>query len=166
MNDKLITEIVVHFDKNYKVLSNGNLIEKTEEENNLIRWHYKITKPHASYLIMLGIGKYNILKETSENGISLNLWYYPDWEERLSSAYHLSKEMFDYLEREIDVPYTWESYSQIPVQDFMYGAMENTTATLFGDFYFVDSVSFNDINYVYVNAHELAHQWFGDCITS
>ena len=43
MNDKLITEIVVHFDKDYKVLSNGNLIEKTEEENNLIRWHYKIT---------------------------------------------------------------------------------------------------------------------------
>ena len=166
MNDKLITEIVVHFDKDYKVLSNGNLIEKTEEENNLIRWHYKITKPHASYLIMLGIGKYNILKETSENGIPLNLWYYPDWEERVSSAYHLSKEMFDYLEREIDVPYTWEIYSQIPVQDFMYGAMENTTATLFGDFYFVDSVSFNDINYVYVNAHELAHQWFGDCITS
>lgn len=166
MNDKLITEIIVHFDKDYKVLSNGSLIEKTEEENNLIRWHYKITKPHASYLIMLGIGKYNILKETSENGIPLNLWYYPDWEERIASAYHLSKELFDYLEREIDVPYTWENYSQIPVQDFMYGAMENTTATLFGDFYFVDSVSFNDINYVYVNAHELAHQWFGNCITS
>jgi len=166
MNDKLITEIIVHFDKDYKVLSNGNLIEMIEEENNLMRWHYKITKPHASYLIMLGIGKYNILEETSENGIPLNLWYYPDWKNRVSSAYHLSKEMFDYLEKEIDVPYPWESYAQIPVQDFMYGAMENTTATLFGDFYFVDSVSFNDVNYVYVNAHELAHQWFGDCITS
>ncbi|HIK62662.1 MAG TPA: M1 family peptidase [Flavobacteriales bacterium] len=165
MNDKLITELIVHFDKDYKVLSNGNLIDKTEE-GDLTKWHYKITSPHPSYLIMLGIGEYDILEKTAESGTPLNLYYYPDWESRVSSAYRLSKEMFDYLEREIDVPYPWESYAQIPVQDFMYGAMENTTATLFGDFYFVDSVSFNDINYVYVNAHELAHQWFGDCITS
>tara|TARA_B110000116_G_C16793855_1_gene565439 strand:- start:673 stop:3072 length:2400 start_codon:yes stop_codon:yes gene_type:complete len=165
MNDKLITELIIHFDKDYKVLSNGNLIDKTEE-GDLTKWHYKITSPHPSYLIMLGIGEYDILKKTAESGTPLNLYYYPDWESRVSSAYRLSKEMFDYLEREIDVPYPWESYAQIPVQDFMYGAMENTTATLFGDFYFVDSVSFNDINYVYVNAHELAHQWFGNCITS
>ena len=165
MNDKLITELIVHFDKDYKVLSNGNLIDKTEEKD-LTKWHYKITSPHPSYLIMLGIGEYDILEKTAESGTPLNLYYYPDWESRVSSAYHLSKAMFDYLEREIDVPYPWETYAQIPVQDFMYGAMENTTATLFGDFYFVDSVSFNDINYVYVNAHELAHQWFGDCITS
>jgi aminopeptidase N len=166
MNDKLITEVIVHFKKGYKVLSNGNLIAKTEEEGNSIKWHYKISKPQASYLIMLGIGEYDILEKTAKSGTPLNLYYYPDWENRVSSAYHLSKEMFDFLEKEIDVPYPWESYAQIPVQDFMYGAMENTTATLFGDFYFVDSVSFNDINYVYVNAHELAHQWFGDCITS
>jgi len=166
MNDKLITEIIVHFKKGYKVLSNGNLIANTEEEGNLIKWHYKMSKPQASYLIMLGIGEYDILEKTAKSGTPLNLYYYPDWENRVSSAYHLSKEMFDFLEKEIDVPYPWESYAQIPVQDFMYGAMENTTATLFGDFYFVDSVSFNDNNYVYVNAHELAHQWFGDCITS
>ena len=166
MNDKLITEVIVHFKKGYKVLSNGNLIANTEEEGNSIKWHYKMSKPQASYLIMLGIGEYDILEKTAKSGTPLNLYYYPDWENRVSSAYHLSKEMFDFLEKEIDVPYPWESYAQIPVQDFMYGAMENTTATLFGDFYFVDSVSFNDINYVYVNAHELAHQWFGDCITS
>ena len=29
MNDKLITELIVHFDQDYKVLSNGNLIDKT-----------------------------------------------------------------------------------------------------------------------------------------
>ena len=69
------------------------------------------------------------------------------------------------MERETGVPYPWESYSQIPVQDYIYGAMENTTATVFGDFYFVDSRSFLDRNYLKVNVHELAHQWFGDFIT-
>lgn len=48
----------------------------------------------------------------------------------------------------------------------MYGAMENTTATVFGDFLMTDEKGFNDRNYVGVNAHELMHQWFGDYVTA
>jgi aminopeptidase N len=48
----------------------------------------------------------------------------------------------------------------------MYGAMENTTATVYGDFLMVDERSNWDRAYVGVNAHELAHQWFGDYITA
>jgi len=48
----------------------------------------------------------------------------------------------------------------------MYGAMENTTATVFGDFLCADSRSYDDRNYVSVNAHEMAHQWFGDMVTA
>ena len=44
--------------------------------------------------------------------------------------------------------------------------MENTTATIFGDFYLVNERSYLDKNYVRVDAHELAHQWFGDMITA
>lgn len=43
--------------------------------------------------------------------------------------------------------------------------MENTTATFFSEAFMVDSTGFNDRNYVNVNAHELAHQWFGDMVT-
>lgn len=44
--------------------------------------------------------------------------------------------------------------------------MENVTATVFGDFLFVDERGNSDRGYVGVNAHELAHQWFGDFITA
>ncbi|MGD1846538.1 MAG: M1 family aminopeptidase [Salibacteraceae bacterium] len=94
------------------------------------------------------------------------LYYYPEWEDRVEATYRYSEAMFDWFEQELGVPYPWGSYSQIPVQDFMYGAMENTTATLFGDFFFVDDRSYHDRNYVAVNAHELAHQWFGDYVTA
>jgi aminopeptidase N len=44
--------------------------------------------------------------------------------------------------------------------------MENTSATVFSRDFVVDEIGFNDKNYVNVNAHELAHQWFGDLVTA
>jgi len=46
----------------------------------------------------------------------------------------------------------------------MYGGMETTTATVFGDYMLIDPHAWWQRNYVNVNAHELAHQWFGDGI--
>ena len=44
--------------------------------------------------------------------------------------------------------------------------MENTSLTIFSDSFVVDSIAFNDKNYITVNVHELAHQWFGDLVTA
>jgi len=165
-NDKLITEVYVKMDKDYKVLSNGVKVAEKEQKDNTKIWHYKMSHPHASYLVMLGIGKYDIKETKSKSGVPLRQWYYPEWKDRYDWCYKYNEKIFDFMEKEIGVPYGWESYSQIPVQDFMFGAMENTSATLFGDFFEVDSRSFNDRNYVAVNAHELAHQWFGDYVTA
>lgn len=165
-NDKLTTEVIVTMDAKYKVLSNGIKLNTTVLPNGQKSWHYKMNKPHTTYLIMLGIGEYEIKESKSSSGVPISLWYYPDWENRFEATYKLSENMIDFFEKEIGVPYPWETYAQIPVQDFMYGAMENTTATLFGDFFCVDDRTFSDKNYVAVNAHELAHQWFGDCVTA
>ena len=164
-NDKLITEVIVTFDSEYKVLSNGDKIRETKNSDNTTTWQYRITNPHASYLLMLGIGKYEIEEQISSSGIPMHLYYYPENKERVEPTYRYSKKIFDFLEKEIGFPYPWKSYAQIPVQDFMHGAMENTTATVFGDFFHVDYRSYNDGYYVAVNAHELAHQWFGDLVT-
>lgn len=166
MNDKLTTEMIIHFDKAYKVLSNGRLISAKEEKNGTKTWHYKMTHPHAPYLIMLGIGIYDIRESKSASGVPLYQYYYPEWKDRVPSAYKYSEEMMDFFEKETGIRYPWETYSQIPVQDYMFGAMENTTATVFGDFSFVDERAFVDRSYVSTNAHELAHQWFGDYITA
>jgi aminopeptidase N len=165
-NDKLITEVIVKFNKDYQVLSNGVKMLEQEQNDGTKLWHYKMSHPHASYLVMLGIGKYAIKETRSASGVPLRQWYYPEWKDRYDYTYKYNEKVFNFMEAEIGVPYGWESYSQIPVQDFMFGAMENTTATLFGDFFEVDARGYNDRNYVAVNAHELAHQWFGDMVTA
>lgn len=163
--DKVITDIEVLFDSNYEVVSNGSLVSKTEEGKKT-RWHYAMHKPHSSYLMMLAIGKYEVKKTVSKSGVSLWQYYYPDRADDYEWYYRSNEEIFNYLEQNIGVPYPWENYKQLPVQDFQHGAMENTTATIFGDFFLVDEVAFNDRNYTYVNAHELAHQWFGNLVTA
>ena len=166
MNDKITTEMFATFDTAYKVLSNGKMLDKKTNKNGTYTWHYKMSHPNAPYLIMLGIGKYGIKETQSASGVPMYLYYYPEWKDRVEATYKYSEKMVDFYEKEIGVSYPWESYSQIPVQEFMYGAMENTTATVFGDFLFCDERSFLDRPYYGVNAHELAHQWFGDFITA
>ncbi len=164
-NDKLTTETIVTFDAKYRVLSNGVLVSETRTGDGRVRWHYRMNRPHATYLVMLGIGEYGIERRRSASGVPLSLYYYPEYRDRVEPTYRYSAEAVDFLERETGIPYPWESYAQIPVQDYLYGAMENTTATVFGDFFLVDARGYLDRNYVYVNLHELTHQWFGDYIT-
>lgn len=164
-NDKAITETIVTFDTSYYVLSNGLLQSKRLNGDGTATWHYAMTKPHATYLVMLAIGKYGVVERRSKRNVPLRLLYYadhPDWAE---PTYRYSAEMMDFLDSLLGVPFPWDSYAQVPVQDYIAGAMENTTATVFGDFFHGDRRAALDRPYVGVNMHELTHQWFGDFVT-
>lgn len=166
MNEKIEFDLSITYDADYSVLANGKLVETKAESPNQIKWHYDMEKPMSSYLVALAIGKYDKKTETSSSGIPLEYYYYPQDSTKVEPTYRYSKLMFDFLENEIGVPYPWEIYRQVPVKDFLYSGMENTSLTIFSDALVVDSIAFNDQNYVNVNAHELAHQWFGDLVTA
>ncbi|GIV26047.1 MAG: hypothetical protein KatS3mg026_1739 [Bacteroidia bacterium] len=166
-NDKLLTETIVTFDSRYQVLSNGTLVDTVRNADGTLTWHWRMQKPHSLYLLMIAIGEYGIEKRQTASGLPLLLYYYPDRRECcLEPTYRYSVELIEKLEAELGVPFPWEKYAQVPVADYLYGAMENTTATVFGDFFHVDSRAYLDRNYVEVNAHELVHQWFGDYVTA
>ena len=164
MNDKIEFDVSVTFNKDYEVIANGSLISK-QLNDSTITWHYNMQKPMASYLVALAIGKYNKKVAYSKSGISLEMYYYPEDSLKVEPTYRYTKQIFDFLETEIGVPYPWQNYKEVPVKDFLYAGMENTSTTIFSDAFVVDSIGYNDKNYVNVNAHEMAHQWFGDLVT-
>lgn len=166
MNEKIEFDLSVTYDAAYSVLANGKLIKKETVSPHQIKWHYDMSAPMSSYLVALAIGKYDKKTETSNSGIPLEYYYDPQDSAKVEPTYRYSKQMFDFLEDEIGVPYPWEIYKQVPVKDFLYSGMENTSLTIFSDALVVDAIAFNDQNYVNVNAHELAHQWFGDLVTA
>lgn len=164
MNDKIEFDLNITYDKDYTVVANGKLTEKQINEST-ITWHYDMQQPMSSYLVALAIGKYDKKEITSKSGIPIQLYYYPEDSAKVEPTYRYTKQMFDFLEDEIGVQYTWQNYKQVPVKDFLYSGMENTSCTIFSDDFMIDEVGFVDKNYVNVNAHELAHQWFGDLVT-
>ncbi len=164
-SDKYITETVVTHDSKHQVLSNGTLKSKKVNKDGTTTWHYALNQPHAGYLLMLDIGNYAVKNSKTALGTPMQFWYYPEHPEKVEPTSRYSEQIIDFLATETGIPYPWINYSQVMVQDFLYGAMENTSATTFGDFFWVDKRGFQDRNYVVVNAHEATHQWFGDFIT-
>ncbi|OOV12979.1 M1 family metallopeptidase [Flavobacterium sp. LM4] len=165
VNEKLIFNLGILYNKDYQVLSNGILKEKTENSNQF-HWQYQMKKPMSSYLLMLAIGKFDKKEFRSKSKIPLEYYLEPKDKNCFEPTYRYSKRIFDFLEKEIGVKYPWEINRQIPVRDFLYAGMENTTTTLFATRHVVDSIGFEDRNYTNVDAHELAHHWFGDLITA
>lgn len=165
VNEKVVFNLNIVFNKDYQVISNG-LLQFKSELDGLCVWNYRMQKPMSSYLLMLAIGKYDKISQKSKSGIPLELYIEPKEVSKFDPTYRNSKQIFDFLETAIGVKYPWEIYKQVPVRDFLYAGMENTSATLFTTRYVVDNVGFEDRSYTNVNAHELAHQWFGNLVTA
>ena len=171
-NEKVIFNLNIQsFEKsvgiysNRVIISNGVLKDIVKFGGREI-WKYEMKKPMSSYLLAIAIGDYVNKTVASKSHIPLQLFIQPKDTAKFEPTYRYSKQIFDYFENEIGVKYPWQIYKQVPVEDFLYAGMENTSCTLFAQDYVVDEIGFNDRNYVNVNAHELAHQWFGNLVTA
>ncbi|MBA4154784.1 M1 family metallopeptidase [Flavobacterium sp.] len=167
VNEKVIFNLSVSFDNQFTVLSNGKLKSLNDNLNDKSKiWHYEMSKPMSSYLVMMAIGKF--AKQTTKTKSGTPLEFYIDEKDidKFETTYKYTTQIFDYFEQEIGVKYPWEIYRQVPVRDFLYSGMENTTSTIFSQDFVLDEIGFNDKTYINVNAHELAHQWFGNLITA
>ncbi|EPR73379.1 Aminopeptidase [Winogradskyella psychrotolerans RS-3] len=166
VNDKIIFNLSTIKKSEYRFISNGLNTINSPLQDGLEKVSYQMEKPMSSYLLALVYGKYSKKTKTSKSGIPLEYYYYPEDSLKVEPTYRYSEQMFNFLEEEIGFAYPWQNYKQVPVHDFLYAGMENTSLTIFSDAFVVDDIGFNDKNYVSVNAHELAHQWFGDLVTA
>jgi aminopeptidase N len=161
---RITMDMYYTFNRNYKVFANGERVEVKDNSDSTRTWHYRMAKDHPYFSTSLVIGDYDYKTSRSAGGVPLEFWYYHGQEDKVNSTYQYTEAMMDFLEKETGVKYPYPLYREAPVIDYMYGAMETTTSTVFGDFIFIDPHAFWQRNYINTNAHEMTHQWFGNCI--
>ncbi|EMR04068.1 M1 family metallopeptidase [Cesiribacter andamanensis] len=164
-NQKTTQEIYITVDNRYKTLSNGILVQSSLVNDSTRTDYWRMDKPHAPYLFMLAIGDFAVVEE-SWNGLPVEYWVEPQYERYAKAIFGNTPEMLTYFSDLLDYPYPWSKYAQVVVRDYVSGAMENTTASLFMEELQVDDRSLLDENWDYIIAHELFHQWFGDLVTT
>ena len=166
MNEKVEFDLsFINIPNGLTVVANGKLVPKSESHDGNVTTVFDMKSPMSSYLVAFAMGNFESKTVRSNSGVPMHLYYEPQDSSNFEPTYRYSKEIFDFLEDEIGVPYPWQNYKQVPVHDFLYAGMENTGTTLFSNGYVIDSIAFVDKNYVNVNAHELTHQWFGNLVT-
>jgi aminopeptidase N len=73
--------------------------------------------------------------------------------------------MIALFEKMSGVKYPWAKYSQVVVRDFVFGGMENTSATTMTENILLDRKAAVDFTSDDLISHELAHMWWGDLLT-
>ena len=162
--EKMTNEIYMTVDNKYVTLSNGLLTDSKKNADGTRTDHWKMDLPHAPYLVMMAVGEFKKVTDEPWNGKEVSYYVEKEYEPHAKAIFGKTKKMIEFYSQKLGVPYAWPKYSQIVVRDYVSGAMENTTATLHGDFicYQTTREMIDGAKGESTIAHELFHQWFGD----
>ena len=154
----------ISFPAAWKGLGNGQCISDTAD-NHWRTQEWILRHPHAPYLVAFACGEFHEHK-TSWRGRDVNVLVPQKFSDCAGQLCQDTAKMLEFYSNYWGYEYPWSKYGQAFVADFLYGGMENTTATFNTDNvigpqeFLVGSESRN-----FLVMHELAHQWFGDTVT-
>jgi aminopeptidase N len=160
-NVRFTTQVELTIPDSLTTLSNGAIVKQIKQKNGLRTDIWKMDMPIQAYTVMFAIGKYSIVKDKWRNK-EVNYYVEPAYAPYARQMFAYTTEMLEFFSVKTGVPYPWNKYSQVVVRDYVSGAMENTSASLFGEFMNQNSREIKDKGHEYIIAHELFHQWFGD----
>jgi aminopeptidase N len=163
---KQTTSTTVVVPKGTFALANGALVDR-KDDGATTTFRYEQNVPHSTYLVTMVAGPFAEIEQRAAGSGAVPVWYFvfPGRESDGERSFGKTPEMIDLFERRIGTPYPYARYSQIAVSDFIFGGMENTSATTQTDRTLHDERAHLDFSSEPLVSHELAHQWFGDLLT-
>lgn len=162
-NDFATSETHTTVQADWNVIGNGVLESETLSKDKKSRTYvWRMTQPHATYLLSLCGGPFDIKKDVWEG---VELWYVTPrgWGDTIADSFGHTKDMLGFFSKVLGTKYAWPKYAQNAMWDFG-GGMENVSSTTLGAGSLTDWKD-GYFNMDSLNSHELAHQWFGDLVT-
>lgn len=163
-NDKMTWELVATVPKQHLAISNGRLVSNlVTGANRTMTWSQ--ATPSATYLVSLIVAPLATIHDTWQ-GVPVDYYTYHEDSTRAWRLFHVTPDMIGTYSKLTGIRYPWAKYAQTTVADF-FGGMENVSATTLVD-WLPDATAYLDrpwYQYILI-PHELAHQWFGDYVTT
>ncbi len=160
---RMRTALSVRVPRGWFALSNGVLVER-RDEGELTRFVWRQDAPHPAYLVTLAAGELDE-EHTELDGLPISYYVPKGRREDIARSLGRTPEMVRVFAERLSTPFPWDKYAQIVVTEFIFGGMENTSATTLFERALLDERAALDVDMDALVAHELAHQWFGDLVT-
>ncbi len=165
-NMKSSQEIYMTVPDKFVTLSNGILKSSIKESGGLRTDYWVMEKRHAPYLFFMGVGDYAVIKDKYKN-LDVDYYVEKEYADVAKQIFGNTPEMMGFFSKKLNYEFPWPKYAQMTAQDYVSGAMENTTATLHSSAAQQKAGDLVDDNqWESTIAHELFHQWFGDLVTA
>ena len=159
--DKSTTDFIVIAPNHYQVISNGLLVEETNINKDLKKTHWRQSVPISCWLYAIGVAEFAVDYVDYFDGKSIQTWVYK--QDRDNGFYDFKVPTKHTLEFFSDYvgPFAYEKLANVQ-SNSVKGGMESATAIFYSD---VSVTGERSVRWRNVIIHEVAHQWFGNCVT-
>jgi len=163
-NERATHDIRLTVEEKYITISNGKLASQQLNADGTRTDHWEMDQPHAPYLTAIVVGEFASVQD-SLGDLPLRYLVEKQYEKGAKEVFKNTPEMISFFSDLLGVDFPWTKYDQVVVRDFVSGAMENTTISIFMEGLNLDEREAIDSEWDYIIAHELFHQWFGNYVT-
>ncbi|MGH7622382.1 MAG: M1 family metallopeptidase, partial [Gemmatimonadaceae bacterium] len=164
-NDKESWELFATVPNAMTVVSNGRLVSDVRDKNGMHTAHWSQELPSATYLISLTIAPFARIHD-EWRGVPVDYYVYHEDSALARPLFGYTPDIIETYTKLTGVKYPWAKYAQATIADF-FGGEEMVSATELVD-WLPDARAYADRPWYHwiLIPHELAHQWFGDDMTT
>ncbi len=164
-DERMTVEEIVTVADGLTVVGNGVAGEPRENGDGTATWHYRLGVPAPTYLISLVVGDYKVLADAWD-GIPVLSYVRPALFDEAARSFDRTADMVRILSTVTGIRYPYPVYRQTEVENFLFGGMENLAATTLTVNTLHPAAAAPDYSSESLVSHELAHQWWGDYVTT
>lgn len=162
-NDMATSETITTVPDGQVVVSNGKLVSITHSAGQTT-FDWKESVPHSSYLISIAVGPWRKVSEQYE-GKPVD-YYVPRYVDEATArrSFHLTPDMLAFFSAATGVDWPYEQYAQVTAHNYIFGGMENVSATTLTEWTLHDERADQDYPSTDLVSHELGQEWLGDYV--
>ncbi len=156
--DKASVDFIITAPDKYRVVANGTLVEESDLQGSMTITHWSEPDPLATKVMAFGAAQFAVKMAGEVNNIPVFSWVYPENRLEGFSDYAVAIKPLEYYSGVIG-PYPFDKLANVQSKT-IYGGLENAGTIFYSERSVTGSGRAEGLI-----AHEIAHQWFGNCVT-